>query len=172
VTVYAKQAEQRERIGDLDGAMQLLAKCLQVRSCPAAARMRGDSTAPTISTRSSEVCRALYFRGMQQPRPPLFCALVRMQAAEKCSDAAAGGHINHRIGLIHQRRGDWQQALACQATFLAAARDSGDRRAEGMACCSYAECQRQLGDLEGAVASLEAYLEISRGQVGGSQGET
>lgn len=45
-------------------------------------------------------------------------------------------------------------------------KQAGDQEAEGRACVAYAECQQQLGQLPGAVASLEAYLELSRSQVG------
>lgn len=45
-------------------------------------------------------------------------------------------------------------------------RQAGDQEAEGRACVAYAECQQQLGQLSGAVESLETYLELSRSQVG------
>jgi hypothetical protein len=45
-------------------------------------------------------------------------------------------------------------------------RQAGDQEAEGRACVAYAECQQQLGQLAGAVESLETYLELSRSQVG------
>jgi hypothetical protein len=45
-------------------------------------------------------------------------------------------------------------------------RQAGDQEAEGRACVAYAECQQQLGQLSGAVESLEKYLELSQSQVG------
>jgi hypothetical protein len=50
--------------------------------------------------------------------------------------------------------------------YLDSSRALGDKVAEGAACCAYAACQQALGDLGGAVASLEEYLELSHGQVG------
>lgn len=44
-------------------------------------------------------------------------------------------------------------------------KQSGDQEAEGRACVAYAECQQQLGQLSGAVESLETYLGLSRSQV-------
>lgn len=105
-----------------------------------------------------------------EARPTHALPPSRAQAAAKINDAGAAGQISHRIGLIHQRQGEWHKALACHASFLAASRAAGDRRGEGAACCAHAECQQQLGDLEGAVASLETYLEIARGQVGRQEG--
>lgn len=37
---------------------------------------------------------------------------------------------------------------------------AGDAAAESAACRAYAECLRQLGDFEGAIESLEAYLKL------------
>lgn len=36
---------------------------------------------------------------------------------------------------------------------------------QGKACVAYAECQHKLGQLEGAVESLETFLQLSHSQV-------
>lgn len=51
-------------------------------------------------------------------------------------------------------------------SFLDIARQAGDQEVEGRACIAYAECQTQLGQLAGAIESLEAFLQLSRSQVG------
>lgn len=36
---------------------------------------------------------------------------------------------------------------------------------QGRACVAYAECQHRLGQLDGAVQSLETFLQLSHSQV-------
>lgn len=36
---------------------------------------------------------------------------------------------------------------------------------QGRACVAYAECQHKLGQLEGAIESLETFLQLSHSQV-------
>jgi hypothetical protein len=70
-------------------------------------------------------------------------------------EVGAGACLLRYIGVVPY--------LRC---YLETSRQLGDRAAEGAACCAFAECQQQLGELEGAVQSLEEYLELSRSQVG------
>lgn len=88
-----------------------------------------------------------------------------MQAAEACNDDISSGEVNHRLGVIYQQQNDWQRALAFQQAYLQLSRHTGDKAAEGMACCAFSECQQRLGDLDGAIKSLEDYLELSTLQV-------
>lgn len=54
--------------------------------------------------------------------------------------------------------------MICRA-FLQISRQAGDSEAEGRACVAYAECQQQLGQVAGAIESLEAFLQLARAHV-------
>ncbi|KAF8072450.1 Ttc29 [Scenedesmus sp. PABB004] len=85
-------------------------------------------------------------------------------AALLCGDATSAGAASHHLGLIHQAAGEWEDALECQRRYLELAREAGDAEAEGRACAAYAQCQQRLGQLDGAVASLESLLGAPRSQ--------
>lgn len=53
---------------------------------------------------------------------------------------------------------------ACRE-FLNISRQAGDQEMQGRACVAYAECQHKLGQLEGAIESLETFLQLSHSQV-------
>lgn len=53
---------------------------------------------------------------------------------------------------------------ACRE-FLDISRQAGDQEMQGRACVAYAECQHRLGQLEGAVESVETFLQLSHSQV-------
>lgn len=50
-------------------------------------------------------------------------------------------------------------------SYLDISRQAGDQEMQGRACVAYAECQHKLGQLEGAVESLETFLQLSHSQV-------
>lgn len=87
-----------------------------------------------------------------------------LEAALKASDFLAAAKVNYRLGMLHQQRNNWEQAMAYHRKFLDLSKQTNDKANEGVAYCAFAKCQQELGDLNGAVSSLETYLELARVQ--------
>ncbi|GMH41675.1 hypothetical protein BSKO_09585 [Bryopsis sp. KO-2023] len=87
-----------------------------------------------------------------------------MDFVEQVEDTVAMGHINHRLGVLHQQRGEYQKALHFHSNHLNMSRQIRDQGAEGQAYCGMAECYEALNDMPKAILSLETYLDISRMQ--------
>lgn len=69
------------------------------------------------------------------------------------------GTLQVLAGLTHKPR-----MCACRS-YLDISRQAGDQEMQGRACVAYADCQHKLGQLDGAVESLETFLQISHSQV-------
>lgn len=82
------------------------------------------------------------------------------------NDVNALNHIDHRLGVLYQEKGDYQKALHFHSNYLEASKKAQDHAAEGKAYCGMAECYEALNDPEKAINSLEMYLDMGRMQVG------
>jgi hypothetical protein len=49
--------------------------------------------------------------------------------------------------------------------YLEISRQARDQEMQGRACVAYADCQHKLGQLDGAVESLESFLQLTHSQV-------
>lgn len=75
-----------------------------------------------------------------------------------------GKFSTRRNQLIKFTRRQIQSSI-CRA-YLDISRQAGDQEMLGRACVAYADCQHKLGQLDGAVESLETFLQLSHSQVG------
>lgn len=82
------------------------------------------------------------------------------------NDVKALSHIDHRLGVLYQEKGDYPKALYFHSKHLEASKKLQDHAAEGKAYCGMAECYEALNDPEKAITSLELYLDMGRMQVG------
>jgi hypothetical protein len=74
----------------------------------------------------------------------------------KFSHSAMGSSSPHPVII---------QSCVCRS-YLDISRQAGDQEMLGRACVAYADCQHKLGQLDGAVESLETFLQLSHSQVG------
>jgi len=80
-----------------------------------------------------------------------------------CSTRTPRGRYPHSE-LRHSLRGHSRSGHP-HRSYLDISRQAGDQEMQGRACVAYAECQHKLGQLEGAVDSLETFLQLSHSQV-------
>lgn len=75
--------------------------------------------------------------------------------AAALGDVATLAMIESSLGAVILERGDWFEGRLWTARALEKSRAVGDRLAEGLALCRLAECDRELGAVDAALAALE-----------------
>mmetsp|Transcript_23375 Transcript_23375/g.51305 ORF Transcript_23375/g.51305 Transcript_23375/m.51305 type:complete len:430 (+) Transcript_23375:222-1511(+) len=89
-----------------------------------------------------------------------------LNAAERAGNSQVRAKAHYRMGMLHYQQQRWHDAMYHLRKFTEeGAAALGDKVAEGVAFTTLAQCLREVGDADGAVASLEQYLEtMQRGQ--------
>lgn len=90
------------------------------------------------------------------------CLQKCLYAATSARDNVAAAAVNYQLGTLVQLQGKWSEASDYHRSFMLLSRQNADPGAEGKGYCALAVSQQKLGDLDGAVNSLETYLELCR----------
>lgn len=71
------------------------------------------------------------------------------------------------MARVHAIDASSSAQLVCllHRSYLEISRQAGDQEMQGRACVAYADCQHKLGQLDGAVESLESFLQLTHSQV-------
>ncbi|MEM9215227.1 MAG: CHAT domain-containing protein [Cyanobacteria bacterium P01_F01_bin.150] len=80
--------------------------------------------------------------------------------ARLLDDRAAEGMALENLGLAHYAQEDYAQAVTYHEQSLAIARERGDRHAEGRALNNMGDAHYQLGEIDTAISSLSAAIDI------------
>lgn len=92
-----------------------------------------------------------------------------LRAADKVGDMRAAAKANHRLGMLYYAQSKWQDTMYFLRKYIELTAGGAvpglDKAAEGVAHTTYAQCLKHVGDRQGAIQSLQAYLQTtSRGQ--------
>ncbi|KAL0040279.1 hypothetical protein WJX77_002134 [Trebouxia sp. C0004] len=85
-----------------------------------------------------------------------------VHAAEQSGDQGALAQAHMQMGLAYQQQGEHSQAVKSLQEYIQLCLHLDHIQAQAQAFCALADCQQLLGNLEGAVQSLQAFLLKSR----------
>lgn len=92
----------------------------------------------------------------------LECYAHCLNAAAHAGDEATAARAHFRTGMLHFGAERYEEALQSLMRFMEVRGALGDKEAEGLAFTTFADCKMLLGDTDGAIHSLEQYLQVGR----------
>ena len=110
-----------------------------------------------------------YFDGVDDAAGLTICGHA-LDAARDCDDRGAEARTLTTLGVIHGRRGDYQQAAECQQQALALARETGDKLTQAWALGNLSLIHDQQGRYPQAARSNQRTLALYR-ELGDVTGE-
>jgi len=160
--VYRKAAEEREKLGEFDGAVGFYQKCLE--SSQAAADRASEGLACYSLGRSYVM--------LEDPIKAIGFLDDYETICKDLADVEGEGQACAALAAAYQTLHNDERALEYLERCLQIATETENLVAQGDACCTLGVIHNKRTDFESAVAHFERNFEIARQIIASGQGET
>ena len=160
--VYRKAAEEREKLGEFDGAVGFYTKCLE--SSQAAADRASEGLACYSLGRSYVM--------LEDPLKAIGFLDDYETICRDLADVEGEGQACAALAAAYQTLRNDERALEYLERCLQIATETENLVAQGDACCTLGMIHNKRGEFESAVAHFERNFEIARQIIASGQGET
>ena len=160
--VYRKAAEEREKLGEFDGAVGFYTKCLE--SSQAAADRASEGLACYSLGRSYVM--------LEDPLKAIGFLDDYETICRDLADVEGEGQACAALAAAYQTLRNDERALEYLERCLQIATETENLVAQGDACCTLGMIHNKRGEFDSAVAHFERNFEIARQIIASGQGET